>query len=213
MSGPTPPDSVSSTNNWVNQSFQFNPAEVNGTFLGIEYCTIVLSVVIIWHSWYMHAGRSEFYSTVRSQTEIAALAALFGAACVLISVPNPTPLKSVVMYDVIFNGLCTFIIQLMDSYMFFYRFCAVCKLSWIHKLCSHGYIWLALVLPWFPAWWLAPIFIDTNSAFFLYLYQISLYCSVLAKVLFNCYFTWEFVRALMAISHNTTLKIGMYLFI
>ena len=182
MSDPSPPDGVSSSSNWVNQSFHFSPADANGTFLGIEYCTIVLSVVIIWHSWYMHAGRSEFYSTVRLQTEIAAFAAMVGAACVLISVPFPTSLKTVVMYDVIFNGLCTCIIQLMDSYMFFYRFCAVCKLSWIHKLCTHGYIWVALVLPWFPAWWLAPVFIDVNSMYFSYLYMISLYCSVLAKV-------------------------------
>lgn len=214
---------VSST--WVTNSFAYDPSvSATNEYFSIIYFIVVLSAVVLWHSWYMHGGNNNgnrnigakaapkrpyfTYTSTRLQTELAAAATLFGAICLWVSTSFPNPTKSAVLVDFFFNGLCTATVQLCDNYMFFSRFVSVCKISDGRSRLIHLYIWVLLTLPWSLAFWLIPIFYDTNTPEFQYAFFITVSCTAALNVVFNWYFTGEFVRMLAAIYKPTMWAVG-----
>jgi hypothetical protein len=107
-----------------------------------------------------------------------------------------------------FNGVCTATVQVCDNYMFYSRFISVCRISDARCRLIHTYIWILLVLPWFPSFWLIPIFYDTNSVPFQYAFFVAVSCTAALNCAYNWYFTWEFVRILVAIYQPTLRAVG-----
>ena len=119
---------------WVTRSFQ--PVQIVKQTVppatsGVLCAVIVLSVVVLVHSYYMHGlGRKKKQrSMLRTQTEVAAAAALVGSVAAYIALPQPSPGKTAVVLDLLFNGVCLLVVQLCDNRMFLSRFMAVCKVA------------------------------------------------------------------------------------
>ena len=163
---------------WVARSFQ--PTQivrqtVPASTFGVLYGVIVLSVVVLLHSYYMHGtGRKKKpRSVLRTQTEVSAVAVLVGSVAAYIAIPQPSPGKTAVVFDLLFNGICLLVVQLCDNRMFVSRFMAVCKVTPNQLTLINWFVALGLVLPWFPAYWLVPFFYETNSAEFTQLFAIT----------------------------------------
>lgn len=182
---------------WEGNSLYFDENLINMEYLIVTYGIIVVSVFIICHSYQMHNGHR--YTSIRIQTELSALSALVASILFLIYKRHPTTFNSAVLVDFFANGFLNLVILLCDGYMFYYRLCAVIKVpKWKSDL-VHSYIWIFIVLPWFPAYNLVPIFIDTNDPSFLKAYYISSTIVSANIVLYNVCITLEFTQILLSI--------------
>jgi hypothetical protein len=86
--------------------------------------------------------------------------------------------------------------MLCDVYMFYYRLLAVCKVSVWRRIRINVYIWICLIVPWFPTYNIMPIFVDTNTD----IYDLTLYYNVNIVsglvVFYYFYITMEFSKIL-----------------
>lgn len=182
---------------WVENSITFDTGMMTTDFEILTYMVIAAAIFILCHSYQVHKGSS--YSSIRIQAEVSALAALFAAIFYLICKDNPNPTKSAVLADFFANGLFNVLILLCDGYMFYYRLCAVIKVPKRKKILVHFYLWFLVILPWFPAYNIAPIFVDANDDQFYRVYFINSSCVSATIILYNILITTEFTKILLAI--------------
>lgn len=80
--------------------------------------------------------------------------------------------------------------------MFYYRLLAVSKVSVWRRIRINVYIWICLIVPWFPTYNIIPIFVDTNTD----IYDLTLYYNVNIVsglvVFYYFYITLEFSKIL-----------------
>lgn len=136
---------------------------------------------------------------MRIQTEVGALALFISSILVLLTTTNPTALKTVVIYDFFFCGVLNLTIQLCETFMFYSRYRAICRIPNFTRYQIHCFIWILCVLPRFPAYNIVPAFYNTNSDLFTYAFNISNACSTACIVLYNFYFTLQFSKILLFI--------------
>lgn len=139
------------------------------------------------------------YTTIRFQTEVGAFCNLCASILCLVCAYSTNPVKTAVMFDLLANGLLSLIILLCDFYMFYDRLCAVVKVSCWKRTLIHSYIWILLVLPWFPAYSFIPIFCNTNDPLFTRIFYVSAYTVSAAIVVYNFIITFEFTKILLSI--------------
>ena len=186
---------------WVVQSRKFYPELITPLFYHMLYLIIATSCMILSISVFQH-GR--VYKAVRVCVDVAALSSLLLSALLLVAMNNPTPTKTAVVRDFLCYGLLQTVVLLCDNYMFYKSYAVVVKVqNWKRNL-IHGYVWVILILTWLPKWTVLPFFVtqtDPNylDAYF-YLDQISYY----GNIGYNFYFTVQFIRVLMIITHNVS---------
>lgn len=182
---------------WVENSVEFLPETINLSFMIVTYLAIALAVFIIAHSYQIHNGTK--YTSIRFQTEVAALSALCASILILVCVSTPNPVNAAVMFDFFGNGLLNLTILLCDSYMFYYRLSAIIKLPKWKRISFHCYIWAFIVFPWFPTYNIIPIFFNTNDDTFTKSYYISATFVSATILLYNFVVTFEFTKILLSI--------------
>ena len=182
---------------WIENNLYFDVVVMDVNFLAVTYATIILSVFILYHSYQMHNGYR--YTSIRLQTEGAALSALLASILFLIYKQTPSVLTSTVLVGFFSNGLLNLFILLCDGYMFYYRLRAVIKVPKWKRNLVHSYIWICIVLPWFPAYNVLPSFFNLNNPEFIKAYFISSTMVTANIVLYNVYITFEFTQILLSI--------------
>lgn len=182
---------------WVDNNVAFIAETIDLSYMIVTYLAIALAVFIIAHSYQIHNGTR--YSSIRLQTEIGAFSALSASILILVCVNSPSPVNVAVMFDFFGNGLLNLAILLCDSYMFYYRLCAIIKLPKWKRTFFHCYIWVFIVLPWFPTYNIIPIFFNTNDDVYTKSYFISATCVSAAILIYNFAVTFEFTKILLSI--------------
>lgn len=182
---------------WIENNLHFDAVMIDRNFLAVTYAIIILSVFILCHSYQMHHGYR--YTSIRLQTEGSALSALLASILFLVYKQTPNALTSAVIVDFFSNGLLNLSILLCDAYMFYYRLRAVIKVPKWKRNLVHCYIWICIVLPWFPAYNILPSFLNLNDPQFIKAYFISSTIVSANIVLYNVYITLEFTQILFSI--------------
>ena len=184
---------------WVDQSRKFYPELISPLFYYILYLIIPCAVFILVISALQHG---KVFRAVRICIDTAAMSSLLLSVLLLVAMNNPNPTKTAVVRDFLCYGFLQTIVLLCDNFMFYKSYAVVVKVqSWKRHL-IHTYVWIILILTWLPKWTILPFFVtegDTSYvAAFFYLDQISYY----GNIVYNFYFTVQFVRVLMIITHH-----------
>ena len=192
---------MSDNSKWVQQSRAFYPELITPLYYQMLYLIIASSTVILIVSVVQH-GR--VFKSVRACIDCAALSSLLLSALLLIAMDKPTQLKTAVVRDFLCYGLLQTTVLLCDNYMFYKSYAVVVKVQAWKRHLIHGYVWIILILTWLPKWTILPFFItQTHPLYieaFLYLDQISYY----GNIGYNFYFTVQFIRVLVIITHNVS---------
>jgi len=110
---------------------------------------------------------------------------------------NPCKVKTALLYDFLFDGISFAAIQLSDNFLFLNRYKAVMKkISEWKENAIKCYIFIVLTMTWLPAYTIAPYFVDTNSTEFWAFYNVMLTIQGWGSIVFNFFFTFEFVMFL-----------------
>lgn len=201
MSSDTTDSSASDNAVWVTQSRAFYPETITPLFYHMLYLIIISSCFILTVSAIQH-GR--VFKSVRTCVDIAALSSLFLSALLLVAMHNPTPTKTAVVRDFLCYGVLQTIVLLCDNYMFYKSYAVVVKVQNWKRHVIHGYVWVILILTWLPKWTVLPFFTNQTNPYYLtayfYLDRISYY----GNIGYNFYFTVQFIRVLMIITHNVS---------
>lgn len=145
------------------------------------------------------------YHSVRILTDVAAWSFLTLNILLLIGVDHPNPMKTAVVIDVFANAVFGGIIQLCDNYMFYNRYlCISLKTPQWKRVMIHSFIWLVLMLTWFPQYTFLPLGIDTNTPEFMEMQSNFTHLQSWAMLAFNMYFSYEFAVILYQ-RHNGNL--------
>lgn len=186
---------------WVIQSRAFYPESVTPLFYQMLYLIIASSCIILIASAMQHR---RVFKSVRTCVDTAALSSLLLSALLLVAMHNPTPTKTAVVRDFLCYGIFQTIVLLCDNYMFYKSYAVVVKVQNWKRNVIHGYVWIILILTWLPKWTVLPFFTSqTNPSYvaaYFYLDQISYY----GNIGYNFYFTVQFIRVLMIITHNVS---------
>lgn len=155
------------------------------SYKAFVYTTIVLTSLIFLHSNYIHYGKS--YHFVRLCTEVGSIALIVAATLLLQNKESNTDdmYKWDILINFVYCGLGTLLIQLCDNQMFYRKFKAVTKVSYVMKISISLYIFLILVCTWLPAYTIVPFFFDTNSGYFSYWKNIGVNIRTWGHLLFN----------------------------
>ena len=189
---------------WVNNNLEIDI--VNSDYFVVLVVSIVMTVSILLHSFQMHCGSA--YTSVRLQTEVGTFCQLCSSIFSLVCYFSSNPVKTAVLYNFLANGIMVLMILLCDCYMFYDRLYAVVKIPRWKRILVHSYIWILLVLPWFPAFSFVPLFYDTNNPIFLVPFRIlSLFVSV-AIIVYNIGITFEFTKILLRIYLPAITRVG-----
>jgi len=110
---------------------------------------------------------------------------------------HPNKVKTALLYDFLFDGVSYAVIQLSDNFLFLNRYKAVMKKipEWKDNAIK-GYIFFILTITWLPAYTIAPYFVDTNSREFWACYKVMLSIQGWGSIVFNFFFTVEFLMFL-----------------
>ena len=180
---------------WIESSYEYSDDKASKAYCIVMNVVIGMSLFILIHSNQIHYGTK--YSSIRFQTELSSLCALSSGILFLICCSCPSHPKAALMYDLFGNGLFNLCILLCDSYMFYYRLCAVIKLPKWKRVLVHMYIWIFVVLAWFPIYNLLPISLNSDSRIFRKAYLISSTVVAAAILLYNFLITLEFTKILL----------------
>ena len=180
---------------WVENTL--DTGVLSTTYIIVLYVSIAVTVSILLHSYQMHHDRA--YTSVRLQTEVATFCQLCISILLLVCSHSTNPVKTAVMFNFLANGILSLVILLCDCYMFYDRLCAVVKIPRWKQILVHCYIWILLVLPWFPAYSFVPIFYDTKNPIFTRTFSISTSAVSVAIVVYNFIITFEFTKILLSI--------------
>ena len=180
---------------WVDNNLE--TGDLNTSYIIVLYVSIVVTVSILLHSYQMHHDRA--YTSVRLQTEIGTFCQLCSSILLLVCARSTNPVKTAVMFNFFANGLLALGVLLCDCYMFYDRLCVVVRIPRWKQVLVHSYIWILLVLPWFPAYSFIPIFYDTNDPTFTKSFYISTIAVSVAIVVYNFMITFEFTKILLSI--------------
>ena len=195
------------TSPWVTNSFAYvNPIPIPGT-VGSAYTNFTTLQILCWvnvavaglvliHSFLLHGFK---YNSVRTQTDVAAVASIGSAVVVQLALKRPTRLMWAVLFDFLYNGVLIGVVQLCDSYMFYYRLMAITKLSLTHRFLIQLYIWVLLIVPWLPSQTIIPFFYNTNEVLYGYYSGVLLNLVTAATIVYNFYFTFRFMAILRAL--------------
>lgn len=201
MSSETINSSGSDNATWVVQSRAFFPEAITPLYYQMLYMIIASSCAILVVSAIQH-GR--VFKSVRTCVDIAALSSLLLSALLLIAMRKPTPTKTAIVRDFLCYGLLQTVVLLCDNYMFYKSYAVVVKVQTWKRHLIHSYVWIILILTWLPKWTVLPFFTAPNNPFyvtaFFYLDQISYY----GNIGYNFYFTVQFIRVLVIITHNVS---------
>lgn len=188
----------------VNGVYTYSGAITNlSTFYVLCWVNIAVCSAIFIHSFWLH-GLKYSNASVRVQTEIGAFIAIMSAIAALEAVKHPTRMYWALLFDLCYNGIFSAIIQLCDSYMFYYRLTAVVRLPLWYRILINLYIWLVLICTWLPAQTIVPFFYDTNSTTFTSVYTITLAINTWGAVLYNFYFSIYFLLILRKLFGTST---------
>ena len=172
-----------------------------GIFTADYFVVLIVSIVvtmsILLHSFQMHHGSA--YTSVRLQTEVGTFCQLCSSIFCLVCHFSTNPVKTAVMYNFLANGTMVVMVLLCDCYMFYDRLYAVVRIPRWKQTLVHCYIWILLVLPWFPAYTFVPIFYDTKNPTFTRTYYIATSFVSVAIVVYNFSITFEFTKILLKI--------------
>ena len=188
---------------WVNNNLEIDI--VNSDYFVVLVVSIVMTVSILLHSFQMHCGSA--YTSVRLQTEVGTFCQLCSSIFSLVCYFSSNPVKTAVLYNFLANGIMVLMILLCDCYMFYDRLYAVVKIPRWKRILVHSYIWILLVLPWFPAFSIIPLFYDTKNPNFTEPFYIVLSFVSVAMVVFNLSITFEFTKILLSIYLPTMTRI------
>ena len=184
---------------WVIQSRTFYPELITPLFRAMLYLIIPVSFCIIVVS-ALQYGR--VFKSVRICIDCAALSSLLLSVFLLFAINNPTPTKTAVVRDFLCYGVFQTIVLLCDNYMFYKSYAAVVKVQPWKRHLIHVYVWVILILTWLPKWTILPFFTTEMNpqylAAYVYLDAISYY----GNIGYNFYFTVQFIRVLVIITHN-----------
>jgi hypothetical protein len=201
MSSDTSDSGTSDNALWVVQSRAFYPETITPLFYQMLYLIIASSCMILIVSAIQH-GRA--FKSVRTCVDIAAVSSLLLSALLLVAMHDPTPIKTAVVRDFLCYGVLQTIVLLCDNYMFYKSYAVVVKVQTWKRHVIHGYVWIILILTWLPKWTVLPFFTAQSNPSYLtayfYLDQISYY----GNIGYNFYFTVQFIRVLMIITHNVS---------
>lgn len=190
-----------SNSKWVQQSRAFYPELITPLYYQMLYLIIASSTIILIVSAVQH-GR--VFKSVRACIDTAALSSLFLSCLLLVAMDKPNQLKTAVVRDFLCYGLLQTTVLLCDNYMFYKSYAVVVSVQKWKRHLIHGYVWIILILTWLPKWTILPFFImQTHPLYieaFLYLDQISYY----GNIGYNFYFTVQFIRVLVIITHNVS---------
>ena len=184
---------------WVVQSRQFNPKTITPLFKQMLYMTIPVSVCIILAS---AAQYGRVFKSVRICIDCAALSSLLLSILLLVAVNNPTPTKTAVVRDFLCYGVFQTIVLLCDNYMFYKSYAAVVKVQPWKRNLIHIYVWIILILTWLPKWTILPFFTTDENPQYVEAYDILDRISYYGNIVYNFYFTVQFIRVLVIITHN-----------
>jgi len=188
----------------VNGVYTYSGAITNlSTFYVLCWVNIAVCGAVFIHSFWLH-GLKYSNASVRVQTEIGAFIAIMSAIAALEAIKHPTRMYWALLFDLCYNGIFSAIIQLCDSYMFYYRLTAVVRLPLWYRMLIHLYIWLVLICTWLPAQTIVPFFYDTNSTTFTSIYTITLAINTWGAVLYNFYFSIYFLLILRKLFGTST---------
>ena len=196
---PTTVSDDGNTNIWLRNAAAAQVGTVNGVhqdmriFYTLCWINLAVSAAILVHSFLLH-GRK--YSTVRIQTDVAALANIFSIVAAVEALKHPTREYWALLFDFCYNGIFNVTIQLCDNYMFYFRMLAVAKLPLWHRVLIHMYIVIVLTCTWLPAQTIIPFFYDCNTDEFNTYFPITLAIDSWGNVAYNFYFTFHFLYIL-----------------
>lgn len=184
---------------WVTQSRIFYPELITPLFHQMLYLIIAFSICIMIVSAVQY-GR--VFKPVRICIDCAALSSLLLSVFLIFAMNNPTPTKTAVVRDFLCYGVFQTIVLLCDNYMFYKSYAAVVKVQHWKRHLIHIYVWIILVLTWLPKWTILPFFTTQMNPQYLdayiYLDAISYY----GNIGYNFYFTVQFIRVLVIVTHN-----------
>ena len=180
---------------WVDNSLGADA--FNSDYLVVLIVSISATALILLHSFQMHCGSA--YTSVRLQTEVATFCQLCASILSLVCFFSTNPVNTAVMYDFLANGIMVVMILLCDCYMFYDRLYAVVKIPRWKQILVHSYVWILLVLPWFPAYSFLPLFYDMNTSASTRWHEIILSFVSVAIVVYNISITFEFTKILLRI--------------
>lgn len=179
----------------IERNYEYHDDVGSKAYFILTNVVIGTSFFILVHSNQIHYGTK--YSSIRFQTELSALCALSSGILFLICYSCTSQPKAALMYDLFGNGLFNLCILLCDSYMFYYRLYAVIKLPKWKRVLVHMYIWIFVVLAWFPIYNLLPISVDTDDQISRKAYLVSSTVVAAAILLYNFLITLEFTKILL----------------
>jgi hypothetical protein len=155
------------------------------------YISIAFGVLVLIHSFIINRRRMHF---VRIASDVSAASCAVYGIMYLTSSYRPNRTKTCIAWDLCAYGLCSLGIQLSDAYIFLNRYRAVTKVSDWKLWATHFYIILVTIIPYYSAVFLLPFFIDMNSALGLLIYNRTLIVDIWGTVLFNVFYTFEFLH-------------------
>ena len=193
---PTARTDDGNTNVWLRNAAAAQVGTVNGiypdmnVFYALCWINLAVSAAILVHSFLLHGGK---YSSVRIQTDLAAVANIASIVSAIEALNHPTREYWALLFDFCYNGIFNVIIQLCDNYMFYGRMLAVAKLPLWHRVLINMYIWIVMTCTWLPAQTIIPFFYDCNSDTFNTYFPITLAIDSWGNVVYNFYFTFHFL--------------------
>jgi len=173
--------------------------------------SIFLSIGIILHSFWINRTnwKKRGWHFVRACTEISSFSALLSCLMIVLASIYSNPAETALFYDFIYGGVAFAVIQLCDNYLCVNRYRAVVRKIPTWKMITiQSYIIIVLTSTWLPAYTIVPFFYDTNSNTFWIVYNNLLLIQGWGAVLFNFYFTLEFVVFLQRANFRSPANIS-----
>ena len=151
-----------------------------------NYITTYIALGVLVHSFYLHRFR---YDSTRVRTDLACVLAIIPSITSAIASKDPTPLKSVIIREVINFAICGALIKICDFSLFFSRYIAIQKVTAPQRRVHYAIwaiLWGALVTPVT----IAPISVDITSSGFQLIYMCILGIIVIIGIGYILYFTF-----------------------
>lgn len=194
----------SDSSRFVAFSFNFDRDTLNPLYRIPAFTSIAFGLFILIHSAFLHKREVNF---VRFCCDFAALNMCLAAALTFLALYKPNATKLVLCLYVFGTGTCAYCIQLCDMYMFYNRLLAVTKIPKWKRVFTHIYIYAIITGPYYSLYLWIPLFYDLNSDGY-YLSYFLLALNAWGTIVFNVYFTFEFIYVLYSIYYEKDFSSG-----
>jgi hypothetical protein len=199
------------TTPWLRNAFASSAGTINGvgndltTYYILCWVNVAVASFVLIHSFLLHGFK---YSSVRVQTDVGATFSILSVVVVLEALRHPTREYWSLLFDFLFNGIFSAVVQLCDNYMFYYRLLAVKKLSLATRIFIQCYIWGLLIFTWLPEQTIVPFFVNENTESFANYFAIFLQLENWAAVAYNFSFTFYFLYVLYKVFYRPPTSPG-----